>query len=44
MMVANNIGIRISKSSKKIYVYGELFINGEKYEPVDKQNSNDIIN
>ena len=44
IFVANNIGIRISKSSKKIYVYGELFINGEKYEPVDKQNSNDIIN
>ena len=44
IFVANNVGIRISKSSKKIYVYGELFINGEKYEPVDKQNSNDIIN
>lgn len=44
IFVANNVGIRISKSSKKIYVYGELFINGEKYEPVAKQNSNDIIN
>ena len=31
IFVANNIGIRISKSNKKIYVYGDLVINGEQY-------------
>lgn len=44
IFVANNIGIRISKSNKKVYVYGDLVINGEQYEPVDKHDSDDIIN
>lgn len=44
IFVANNIGIRISKSNKKIYLYGDLVVNGEQYEPVDKQDSDGIIN
>ena len=44
IFVANNIGIRINKSNKKIYIYGDLVINGEQYEFVDKHNTDDIIN
>ena len=44
IFVSNNIGIRISESNKKIYIYGDLIINGEKYEPINKQDLNNIIN
>lgn len=44
IFVANNIGIRISKINKQIFLYGDLFINGEKYESVDKQDSDAIMN
>ena len=31
IFVANNIGIRINKSNKRIDIYGDLYINGKKY-------------
>ena len=30
IFVANNIGIRINKSNKRIDIYGDLYINGKK--------------